>query len=86
MMKTSVLSLAVSLGLSILCSVSNAQNIRDPISRKFQPQYGFFEPKSSSTKQSGVSKSNPASVRVQSRSILTPHTHNRPNFLRRIWK
>ncbi|MCU0710899.1 MAG: hypothetical protein MUC43_02490 [Pirellula sp.] len=86
MMKTSVLSLGVCLGLSLLCNVSNAQNIRDPISRKFQPQYGFFESKSTSVKQTGVLKSNPTHVHGPSRAIVTPHSKNRPSFLKRLWK
>lgn len=85
MMKTSVLSLGVCLGLSLLCSVSNAQNVRDPISRKFQPQHGFFESKSTA-KQTGAVRSNSAYVHRQSQPAAVPHTSSRPSFLKRLWK
>lgn len=85
MMKTSVLSLGVCLGLSLLCSVSNAQNVRDPISRKFQPQHGFFESKST-TKQTAAIRSNHSYVQGQSQPTAVQYTSSRPSFLRRIWK
>jgi len=59
-------------------SVANAQTIRDPMSRKTNPERGYFEPASKSASQPGILQKQKRVMPTESRTF--------PSFFRRLFR